>query len=143
MDGPCATQLTAAVACVDADPATCTCYTQPWRMINETLINDFGAAYRMAIAFEIPGSDEFCTTANENVCIKLEASGECCCSTEIYEWLTCSFESDWSPSFGAGDCAFDQSCAAYADGGSGGGSGRGCSMMIIIIAVVVTVLLSC
>ena len=134
MDGPCATQLTAAVSCVDADPATCACYTQPF---NETLVTDFGGAYRTTMAFEIPGSDEFCTTANENVCTKLEATGECCCSAEINEWLTCSFESDWSPQFGAGDCAFSQ-CSAAAEGGGGGSS-----MLIIIIAVVVTVVLCC
>ena len=134
MDSPCATQLTTAVSCVDADPATCACYTQPF---NETLVNDLGGAYRTTMAFEIPGSDEFCTTANDNVCIKLEAMGGCCCTTEINDWLTCSFESDWSPQFGAGDCAFNQCSAAEAEGGGGS------SMLIIIIAVVITVLLCC
>ncbi len=136
MDGPCATELLAAEACVVADPATCSCFSQPF---NETFPSEVGGAYRTTMAFEIPGSDMFCEVANENVCIKLEASGTCCCTKEVHEFITCSFTSDWNVQFAAGDCVFNKCSTADESEGSSGGS----SMMIIIIAIVLTLLLCC
>ena len=89
------------------------------------------------MAFEIPGTEYFCQTANENVCLTLETSGSCCCQPEVNDYIDCSFTSDWGPSFGAGDCPFSKCGAGEEEGGGGG------SMMIIIIAVVVVLLCCC
>lgn len=137
MDGPCGTQLMTLESCVEADPATCSCFKSPF---NETFPSDVGTAYRMTMAFEIPGTDEFCATANEGVCASLDVSGNCCCQTEVNDYLTCEFSSEWNIQFNAGNCEFSKCGAGEEEGGDGGGSG---SMMYIIIGAVVALLLCC
>lgn len=135
MEGPCASQLMAADACVQADPGGCGCFSQPFI---DAFPSEIGGAYRTTMAFEVPGTEWFCEVANENVCMSLDASGSCCCQTEVNNYIECSFTSDWGPTFGAGDCPFSFCGAGDDDGGGGGGS-----MMIIIIAVVVVLLCCC
>ena len=130
--GPCGPQLMAADACVQADPGTCGCFTQPFM---DNFWVEVSLAYKTTLAFEIPGSEFFCSTANDNVCKQLETSGNCCCETEVNNFITCSFASEWNIAFGAGDCPYDM-CGAGGDA-EGGGEGESSKMIIIIICVVV------
>jgi hypothetical protein len=135
--GPCGSQLMAADMCVQSDPGSCSCFTQPFM---DSFHLQVGSAYKTTLAFEIPGSEWFCPMANDNVCVFIENSASCCCTTEVHNFIDCSFQSDWNPSFGVDDCSFDK--CGLAGGGDDGGGGGG-SMMIIIIAVVVVLLCCC
>lgn len=137
--GPCMTQLTAIDGCVAADPGACGCFGQPFM---DVFWQEVSTAYKTTMAFEIPGSEWFCPTANDNVCTQLETSGNCCCNTEVTDFITCSFESDWNPSFGAGDCPFNN-CGAGGDGEDGSGGSSGGMMLYIIIGAVVAFLCCC
>lgn len=133
MASACAAQLSAASTCVQGDPASCACFSQPFdvQFPGEVL-----AAFRSTLAFEIPGSEFFCDTANDNVCMQVEVGGSCCCQDEVLEYISCSFTSDFGPQFGAPGCEFSK-CGM---GGGGGGEGGGSSMMMI---VVILLLLCC
>jgi hypothetical protein len=132
----CAIDLAAANTCVQGDPAGCICFAQPF---DEVFPLEVSGAYRTTMAFEIPGSDLFCSKANENVCQALEVSGNCCCNAEVKKYVGCAFTSDLGPLFGAPTCGYDN-CGVGGDAEGGGGGG---SMIIIIAAVAAVLILGC
>jgi hypothetical protein len=133
MADPCAAQLTAANSCVSGDPGSCSCFTQPFMTSFPTEVT---GAYRKTMAFEVPGSPEFCTKANFNVCTQFETTAGCCCGKEITEYTKCTFTSTLNVNFGAVGCEHT-SCGGGGEEAAGGGGG---SMMII---VVILLLLGC
>ena len=129
----CAAPFNVAKVCVEGDPATCSCFVPPF----DSFQDQVKSGYRMSMAFEIPGTPEFCNAANDNTCVSLEQTS-CCCQQEIYDYVDCAFTNELNTAFGAGDCAFSR-CGQGDEGGGGGGG----SMMIIIIAIVVVLLCCC
>jgi hypothetical protein len=130
MADPCAAQLATANSCVSRDPATCSCFTQPFI---ESFPREVTGAYFYTIAFETPGTTEFCAEANFNVCTQFETTASCCCGEEITEYTECMFTSALNIQFGAPgcehtSCSNDREEAALGD------------VMLIIIGIIVVVL---
>lgn len=130
MADPCASQLIAASTCVQSDPSTCSCFSQPF---DTAFPNEISLAYRTTLAFEVPGSEPFCTAANENVCVKLEVGGSCCCQTEVHDYISCSFEQSFNPIFGVSNCPFSK-C---------GGEESSSSMSLVMMAAIAAAILLC
>jgi hypothetical protein len=128
MADPCAGQLASANACVSGDPGSCSCFTQPFM---ESFPGEVAGAYRKTMAFQVPGTPEFCAKANSNVCIEFETKANCCCGGEITEYTKCAFTSTLNGQFGAPGC--EHTCGN--DGAEGAGGGGGSMMMIVIIVL--------
>jgi LPXTG-motif cell wall-anchored protein len=129
MADPCAAQLASANSCVSGDPGTCSCFTQPFM---ESFPTEVSGAYRKTMAFEVPGTPEFCAKANFNVCTQFETTGSCCCGKEVTEYTKCTFTSTLNGQFGVTDCEHTGCGLGGAEAAGGGGS-----MMMIIIVIVV------
>jgi hypothetical protein len=130
MADPCAAELATANSCVSGDPATCSCFTQPFL---ESFPNEVSSAYRKTMAFEVPGTPEFCDRANFNVCIQFDTTASCCCGQEITEYTKCAYTNTLNVQFGAPGC--EHTCGT--DGEEGGGG------TMIIIIIIIMLLLGC
>ena len=130
----CEAEISAAEACIAADPTTCTCQPQPFR---DNVPYEIDGAYKGTMAFHTPDEPEFCTKANDKVCTYLEGIN-CCCTAELTAVAACKFVNDLGPKLGAVGC--EHKCGGDDAGGDGGG---GSMMMIIIIAVVAIIILGC
>ena len=132
----CEAEISAAEACIAADPTTCTCQPQPFR---DNVPYEIDGAYKGTMAFHTPDEPEFCTKANDKVCTYLEGIN-CCCTAELTAVAACKFVNDLGPKLGAIGC--EHKCGGGDDAGGAGGGG-GSMMMIIIIAVVAIIILGC
>jgi hypothetical protein len=128
-DPSCAGQLATANACVSGDPATCSCFTQPFLT---SFPAEVSGAYRKTMAFEVPGTPAFCDKVNANVCTQFETSASCCCGKEITEYSKCAYTNVLNPQFGAPGC--EHTCGSGGEEGGDDGGGGG-SMIIIVIIV--------
>ncbi|KAL3941619.1 MAG: hypothetical protein SGARI_000539, partial [Bacillariaceae sp.] len=102
----------------------------------ETLAEDFPTQLKSLFAstqaFAIPGTDQFCTVAQDRVCGEVKNNYSCCCQEQIAEWQGCLVEQVYSK-----DLSLGTPCTSNCNGG--GGSGGGGSSMGIIIGVVAAV----
>ena len=95
---------------------------------------EVATAYRKTVAFEVPGTPEFCDRSNFFVCTQFETTASCCCSQEITEYTKCAYTNTLNTQFGSPGC--EHTCGNDEEEAAGGGS-----MMIIII--IVAVVLGC
>ena len=126
MADPCAAQLAAADSCVSGDAGSCSCFTQPFMTSFPTEVT---GAYRKTMAFEVPGTPEFCDKANFNVCTQFETTAGCCCGKEITEYTKCTFTNTLNVDFGSPGC--EHTCGSDGEEAAGGGG----SMMMIVVIV--------
>ena len=138
MDGPCASQLNAAKACIDADPATCSCFVPPFET---NFPESVAGAYRITMAFESPGTEGFCNVANAEVCKMFDAEASCCCQQETNDFIACEFTNTLGPQYGCGNC--EASGCGDAAGKGGGGDGGGGLMMYAAVGGIVILILCC
>eukprot|EP00529_Nitzschia_sp_RCC80_P019266 CAMPEP_0113504822 /NCGR_PEP_ID=MMETSP0014_2-20120614/34941_1 /TAXON_ID=2857 /ORGANISM="Nitzschia sp." /LENGTH=509 /DNA_ID=CAMNT_0000399999 /DNA_START=227 /DNA_END=1753 /DNA_ORIENTATION=- /assembly_acc=CAM_ASM_000159 len=143
MADPCTNFLTAAVQCAAQD-FTGQC-SQCVDLSNFS--NDFKGSivqkFAQGQAFAIPGTDQFCTTVNDNVCQMYTTSYSCCdaaCGTEMAAYRTCIFENVAPQQLGMSSGCAD-SCGQESGGGGGGGGVSVALIGGVAAGVVVVVLL--
>jgi hypothetical protein len=130
----CDSSKAAAIQCVAMDMTGQCSSCIDIETLAEAFPGDIKKLFASTQAFAIPGTDQFCSVANDRICAEVDVRYSCCCSEPIAAWQNCLVENVYSQ-----ELSLPEPCSSSCGGNSGGGGGGSSTAMIGAITAVAVI----